>query len=127
MNLAAINSELARIGYRAVKLAKPKRKAGDLATWKPQTQAGRRCKAAMAYWAAMPKPRVSILPSLLAMFGKTLRDVQPWPHISRGNYGPALANAMSNGPALVTYLPRQEYESVVYAYAASPRTIIVCE
>jgi hypothetical protein len=49
MNVQAINEELAKIGYKAVKLPKAKRK-----DWKPQTQAGRTCKARMAMYASLP-------------------------------------------------------------------------
>jgi hypothetical protein len=51
MDIKAINKELARIGYKAVKLPKPKNAA---LSWKPQTQAGRACRAAMLYWASLP-------------------------------------------------------------------------
>jgi hypothetical protein len=51
MNIKAINQELAKIGYKAVKLPKPKNRA---LAWKPQTAGGRACRAAMLYWASLP-------------------------------------------------------------------------
>jgi hypothetical protein len=50
MNISAINTELAKIGYKAVKVPKAKGIAG----WKPQTPEGRRCKSRMAMFASLP-------------------------------------------------------------------------
>jgi hypothetical protein len=42
---------LADYGLNVTKKAKPR---GSIKDWKPETQAGRRCKAAMLYWASLP-------------------------------------------------------------------------
>jgi hypothetical protein len=122
MNIQAINLELSRIGYKAVKLPKPKKAKGD---WVPKTAAGAKCKARMAMWTKMPKPSLSILPELLAMFGFTVKDVQPWPYCGKGNYGPALANAKSKRLALPPPWPLC-HDKIVVAEAAAPRKRIFC-
>jgi hypothetical protein len=64
MNVQAINAELAKIGYKAVKIEplaptprgsrKTRRKPSSVSEWKPQTQAGRSCKARMKMYASLP-------------------------------------------------------------------------
>jgi hypothetical protein len=67
MNIKAINQELAKIGYKAVKL--PRRKG----EWVPKTAAGVKCKARMAFWARMPKvdwsPRKPCVDMILRRLG----------------------------------------------------------
>jgi hypothetical protein len=132
MNIQAINIELSRIGYRAVKLPKARKAKGPVGpvAWRPQTAGGRACKAAMLRWSKWPAPRVSVLPHLLAMFGFKLQDVNPWPQCGPGNYGPALTNAMRKPKrlALPDYgrMADGSPVNVVLGRAAGPVTRIFC-
>ena len=100
--VAEMNALLEPLGYQVKKQSKPRSPMSAIRNWKPETPAGRACKSSMLYWARMPKPYRSALPEVLAMFGVTMKQVNPWPEVRPGNYGPALANAMNN-LKLLTY------------------------
>lgn len=66
----AINAELAKIGYKAVKITKPRSSLARIKVWKPETAAGKKCKSAMLYWASLPpigKPKLDVTQLLRAI------------------------------------------------------------
>src|SRR5690348_10959690 len=111
--ITEINALLATIGYEARKVRKPRNAGLSLSAWKPETPAGRACKSTMLWYARLNAEhgpigsRPSRLVEVLAMFGARLNQVQPWPEVRAGHYGPALANAMANTPKLLTYVRGQ--------------------
>lgn len=90
--------------------------------WKPETTAGKQCKANMLRWLNAPESKPCITAGILRMFGVRPRDVNPWPAGGPNQKAQMLVNGIGKGVLALTYLKGQTDSKIVWADAAAPIT-----